>query len=57
MSKRKINVPAPTKAELKAELKTLVKDYFEKGGVIKVYPTRHLTGAYRSTIVSAKKGS
>lgn len=38
-----------------AELTKLVKEYFEKGGVIKVYPTRYATGALRSTLVSVKK--
>ncbi len=49
--KRKIITPAPTKAELKA----MVAAFFDKGGVIKVMPTRHATGAYRSTVVSTSK--
>lgn len=44
-------------AHTKAELTSMVEAFFAKGGVIKVYPTRYASGAFRSTIVSTKKCS
>lgn len=48
---KKIKMPEHSKEELK----TMVEKFFEKGGVIKVYPTRYATGAYRATLTSVHK--
>lgn len=53
---RKSRKGAP--AVTRAELEKAVTEWVAAGGVIKKLPTRHLTGAFRGTIVAGayKKG-
>ena len=51
MAARKVKFAPSTKAELK----DMVSDYFTKGGVIKVCPTRYAFGVYRATLTNTKK--
>lgn len=48
---KKIKMPEHSKEEFAA----MIAAFFEKGGVIKVYPTRYATGAYRATLTSVHK--
>jgi len=48
---KKIKFPEHTKDEMKA----MAAEFFDKGGVIKVYPTRYATGCFRATLTSVHK--